>query len=596
MSFALSIVKDCKAGAGLACLTAAAWLLRGYIWPTLSNVEVGPLQAMLDPTLFRNDFVVQEALRFSPRFYYNELICLPAKAGLPLAGSFALWHLAMLAVLISAVRNAAASLSLTPMATAMLLVWLLFINVGSLGGVYFYTHAPVPAVWAGALVAWGGALALRRKAAATFACFGAAALLQFLVGFYAGLLALPLLWSTPTRERILALSLWAIGLGLIYIPLTISGLADASVLSDDAFIAIYAYLRHPHHLIPSSWPWLQWQRTGLFYLGAWYFLHRTSAGRPALERTLIHYTLAVACVALAGNWLFVEIIPSALIAKLQPARITPLVQVVVLTLLSTRVGSLHIRGHWLLGTTLAIVPFSFFPGHILGLAGVLVPALVEKPATRWPLWLFVFATIISFRPFGGSFEYHAASYGPWLVLWIVGCIASRLSTRSTLLVTAAAVAVILTLTAISYPIKLPLGLSRNFAPNQPPLDALGRLGARFGLHSEPEAIVLAAPSAETWSFKLHARRALVVDDKNIAFTSAGLREWHERLTRVLGAPYIPGVDSIAAWRAQPSDQLSVIARDYGATHLLDRFDWHRNPPGRLIDHEEDWGLWELIPP
>ena len=90
MSFALSIVKGCKAAAGLACLTAAAWLLRGYIWPTLSNVEVGPLQAMLDPTLFRNDFVVQEALRFSPRFYYNELICLPAKAGLPLAGSFAL--------------------------------------------------------------------------------------------------------------------------------------------------------------------------------------------------------------------------------------------------------------------------------------------------------------------------------------------------------------------------------------------------------------------------------------------------------------------------------------------------------------------------
>ena len=35
-----------------AFLTAAVWVLRGYVWPTLSNVEVGPLQALLDDALY----------------------------------------------------------------------------------------------------------------------------------------------------------------------------------------------------------------------------------------------------------------------------------------------------------------------------------------------------------------------------------------------------------------------------------------------------------------------------------------------------------------------------------------------------------------
>ena len=586
MSFASPTVKGAPAAAGLAFLTAAFWVLRGYVWPTLSNVEVGPLQALLDPTLFREDFVVREALRFSPRFFYNELIALPCRVGFPLAWSFALWHLAALAALVSAVRSAATALRLEPVAAALLLVWLLVVNVGTLGGVYFYTHAPVPAVWAGAVAAWGGA----------FACFGAAALLQFLVGFYAGLLALPLLWHAPSRARLLALAPWVAGLALVYVPFTLSGLADTGALSNDAFVEIYAYLRHPHHLVPSTWPWSLWQRTGLFYLGAWYLLHRTSAGRPALERTVLHFALALAALTLAANWLFVEIVPSSLVTKLQPARVTPLVQVVVLALLATRVASFLARRHWLLAAAVAVAPFSLFPGLVLALAGVLSPALLAPSAPRWPLWLLGAATVVAFRPFGGDFDYHAARHAPWLGLWLVACLPAWLATRPATLCTAAAVAVGLALTAASAPDRLPLGLSRRFAPNQPPLDAPGRLGARFRAHSTPNAVVLAAPSDEMWSFKLHARRALVVDDKNIAFTAAGLREWRDRFTHILGVPFVPGVDPGAAWRAQPPNQLLAIARHYGATHLVDRFDWHATPPGHLIDREGDWGLWALPPP
>lgn len=596
MSFAPSTVKVATTAAGLAFVTAALWVLRGYVWPTLSNVEVGPLQAILDPTLFHHDFVVRESLRFSPRFFYNELIALPARAGLPLAWSFALWHLAALAALVAAVRSAATVLRLGAVAAALLLVWLLVVNVGTLGGVYFYTHAPVPAVWAGALAAWGAAFALRRRPVAAFAFFGAATLLQFLVGFYAGLLALPLLWTATSRSRLLALAAWGGALALIYVPLTLSSLTDTTALSTDAFVEIYAYLRHPHHLVPSTWPWLQWQRSGLFYLGAWYFLHRTSSGRPAFERTVLHFALALAATALAANWLFVEILPSAFVAKLQPARVTPLVQAVVLALLATRVATFLACRHWLLAASVAVAPFSLFPGLVLALAGVLAPTLLAPAAPRWPLWLLVLATVVAFRPFGGSFAYHAMRHGAWLALWLVACVPAILASRPAALVTAALLALAFAAAAATSPSLLPEALAPRFALDAPPADAPGLLGLRFRAHSSPAALVLAAPIGDTWSFKLHARRALVVDDKNIAFTAAGLREWRDRFSRVLGVPFVPGVDPGAAWRAQSPDRLVAVARHYGATYLLDRFDWHTAPPGRLLDREGDWGLWELPPP
>jgi len=593
MSFTFHPVKAATSAWAIAFVTAAVWVLRGYLWPTLSNVEVAPLQAALDPTLFRHDFVVQEALRFSPRFYYNELILLPARLGLPLAWSFALWHVVALAALVGAVCAFADTLRLAAASAALLLVWLLVVNVATVGDVYFYTHAPVPAVWAGAVAAWGGVFAVRRQTVAAFACFGVAALLQFLVGFYAGLLALPLLWSATNRIRALALTAWGSGLALVYVPLAISGRADATALTPGAFIEIYAHLRHPHHLLPSSWPWPQWQRAGLFWFGAWYFLHRTSLNRPSVERTVLHATLAFTASALAINYVFVEIFPSVLVAKLQPARITPLAQAVLLVLLVIRFDAVLARRQWLHAAALALAPFSLFPGLLLLLAGVLTPALLEKPTVRWPLWLLLGATLVAFRPFGGSLGYHVARQGLWLALWAVASIPALLSSRPAILAGCASLAVGLAAFAAVTPDFLPPPLAARFALDVGPSDPPGRLGARFRSHSPADALVLVPPTSDAWSFKLYAQRAVVVDDKNIAFTSSGLREWHDRMQRVLGTPFVPGVDPTAAWRAQAPQALETLAARYGARYVLTLDSCHDSLPGRRLDRDSGWSLWEL---
>lgn len=597
MSSASRPVKGATVAMTVVFITAALWILRGYLWPTLSNVEVGPLQARLDPSLFRNDFTVQESLRFSPRFYYNELILLPARLGLPLEWSVAMWHVAALALFVVAGHAIATTLRLGTFTSAVLMTGWLTLHVGVLGAVFLYTHAPVPSVWAGALALGGAACALRGRFAAAFAWFGAASLLQFLVGFYAGLLALPALARATPGERFRAAALWGAGLALVYVPLWIAGRADAGALDGAAFVEVYAQLRHPHHLVPSSWPVDLWLRTLLFYAGAWYFLRRTSSDRPAFERSLLHATLALTAAALAVNVVFVELHPLPLIAKLQPARITPLAQAIVLGLLATRVQSAVDHRNWLLALLLAATPFSLYPGPVLAVAAILGRPGESRRELATANLVLAGVVILAFDPFGVSPAWHLGRHLAWMVLLLVQLVPAALARQPLALGAATAAAIIAAATTARASLQPGWSgpLARRFSVDAPPGDAPAILGRRFRDRSAPDALVLVPPTSEPWSFKLYARRAVVVDDKNIPFTSAGLKEWHDRMERVLGVPFTRGVDAEAAWRARSPAALRELARHYRARFLLTRDEWHPAVMGRRIDTEQGWSLWELAP-
>ncbi len=596
MSSAPSPVKAATVAAlELILLTAAVWLLRGYVWPTLSNVEVATLQARLDPRLFASDFAVQEALRFSPRFYYNELILLPARAGVPLAWAFAGWHLVALAVILGAVRALGRAAGLGAFATAALGAWLLTVGIGTLGGVYFYTHAPVPAVWAGAAVLAGAAAAARGRTAAAFAWCGAAALLQFLVGFYAGLLALPLLLRASNRTRLAALAWWGLGLALVYLPMRWVDGTGPALMDNANFVAIYAQLRLPHHLVPSAWGWAVWVQAAAFYGGAAWYLGRTSGERLPSERRLLGLTLAFTAAALALNYLFVELHPLALVAKLQPGRITPLAQGVVLGLLGTRVEARAARRDWLGAVLLVLIPWTLFPGFLLALAAVLVPPRDAPAGSMWRTWLLALAVLLAFQPFDASLATRGLRYGLWAALVAVPLVAAWLRRRPELLALAAAAAVVIAAVAVRAAARpdWPPFLAARFAPDARPTDAPGRLGARFGGQAPADALVLVPPAGETWTFKLYARRATVVDDKNSPFTDRGLREWKARMDAVLGAPLERIIDPVAAWAGRSPAALQAVGAHYGARYVLTRDEWHPTLPGRRIDRDSGWSLWEL---
>jgi len=575
--------------------TSVVWVLRGYIWPTMSNVEVDALRAMLDPTLFRRDFAVQESMHFTPRYYYNALILLPARAGLPLEWAFALWHLLALGTLISGVRALARTIGLGEVSAAILILWLLNIGIGTLGDTYFYIHAPVPGVWAVAGVAWGAAWAWRGRWLAAFACFGAAAMLQFLVGFYAGVLALPALLWTRRMQGLPLLTPWLLGLALVYLPMALAGSTGTNMLDHEKFVYIYAQLRIPHHLVPSTWGWPYWVQAIAFYVGAGWFIHRTRSGRPPAENMILLVTVGLAVVALALNYLFVEVYPLALVAKLQPARITPLTQGVVLLLLATRVHTRFAQRDWLGCIVLCLIPFSAFPGVLLVLAAVLLPADGAKNPPAWPKYILALAVLLAFQPFGLSIVARSSRYALWAAIPATQLLAFGLARRPRLLasLTVLASAGAASCAYVSQTAAWPSSLAGRFSINAPPTDPPGILGLRFGKYAAKDALVLVPPTNEVWTFKLYASRAVVVDDKSTPFTDRGLREWRDRMEQALGTALIPGTDAAAAWRSRSTDSLVGTAQRYGARYILTRDDWHQNFPGRAIDHESGWSLWEI---
>ena len=73
----------------------------------------------------------------------------------------------------------------------------------------------------------------------------------------------------------------------------------------------------------------------------------------------------------------------------------------------------------------------------------------------------------------------------------------------------------------------------------------------------------------------------------------GLREWKERMDAVLGSPLNRATDATAAWRAHTPNELRALATRYGAKFILTRDAWHPVLPGRRIDQEQGWSLWQL---
>ncbi len=574
-------------------LAAVIVLLRGYVWPTLSSVEVSVLQAKLDPALFTRDFVVQESLQFTPRFYYNALILLLARAGLPLAAAFGVWQFVAVGAIATGLRAVARELGLGATAAAALVVWMLTVSVGTLGDVYFYTHAPVPAVWAGAAVAWGAVFALRGRWRLAFALFGAAALLQFLVGFYAGLLALPVWWFRAKGREPVAPGLWALGLALVYLPMRLSGGTGSGLLSAEEFVTIYAQLRHPHHLVPSTWSWAFWLQSALFYGGAWWFLRKHPGNRPATEKFVLNTTILLVVAALAANWLFVEVWPTAWMATLQPARITPLAQGIVLALLARRVHARAVERDWAGAALLGLIPLSLFPGFLL----VVAAALPLPARKRWSAYhaVLAVAVLLAFQPFDPSIAARGLRYGLWLALFVALVGTAWLAAKPGRLALATALALVGLGGAAraSRSPSWPVFLQDRFAVDASPTGPEGRLGAHFNANSPADTVVLTPPSDNAWLFRLHARRASVVEDKDFPFTERGMLTWRDRMSRVLGKKVMPGLDLTSAWAARSPAELAAIAKEFGADYILTRDVWHPQLPGVPVDRDQGWTLWKL---
>ncbi len=571
--------------------------------PNIFN-QMPAVMALLDPTLYSQDFYVQEMTQFTPRSYYYYALALAMKLGLSLpvvcfvyfAIAFAGFSLGLYAIgrYLGQSRLAAATLAFLGLAVAD----------GTVGFNFLFQRSPAPSAYAIGIAIWGIYFCLQQRWIRGYGLLGVSCLLQFLIGILPGLLLTPALIVHSLREKRWRQVIWAWGLllvlaGLVYSPMVLSGGTGSNLLSDADFIWLYGYVRHPHHIILSSFPMDRWLRFVYFLLAGLVCIYG-SKQLASRHKVTLGLTLLTGCGLLAIGYVFVEIYPVATVAKLQFARVTPFMLLMSLAAIAVYAAEHYHRGNQALALLLIAAPvIDNFGGQItLGvvLLTLLTPGHWWQRFEQWTkrsAWvvygLFVIVLTV-------TYSYHVGLFFSFAYPFLTSEFPQqlkRLRLGAYIVTLVSAVFVMLHLGGVVSDRSLgPFHRAIKLAPR---VDTPVRtLATHFREQSPQDALVLVPPSE--LDFRFYSQRSVVVNFKGYPFTDAGMVEWRQRLESLLG-PLVPNIEGTLAQRFQQRTAADVgaIAASYDATHILTRQDWHPDIPGTVVAQQGDWVLWAVSP-
>jgi len=591
-----------------------ALIATGYQFPLGGNFpELPQIQHLLNPELYKNDYHVQEMVKFNPRYYYYHIIYLLASLGLsiPLVhfiyqflafGSFVLACHAIINIYTKA-KLPAAALTFLCLASS-------FTDVGN---TLIFSTKSVPSTFAMGFAIWGIYFSLRQKWLTGYFCFGLACLLQFLVGLLPGLMMMPVLILESVKQRkfknlILAIALLGTMASIVYLPMLLTGTTGTHTMNNADFVYIHAKIRNPHHILPSNWNvGNNWLNFICLIIGGLLCIKNTNT----LEKTdKINFSIVIATsiFALLLNYLFVEVYPLALIAKLQLARTVPFAQIMIFIAVSLLVERLYQKQQISMIILLLII-FTLPNRGILFLALFIFLLIfqnskytIAKPYTILP-WIFTTVTLILslIYPLSNSgeiIERIISIPGLFLIL-AFPFILEKISISTAIKQAATYLLALLTTSTLVLGIAgiIPKPLLDIFQTriniNAIPQDDLNQLALRFSKTSSQDALVLIPPSVT--SFQSFSQRAVVVNFKNFPLTETGIKEWQNRMESVLGVPLNPqmiwGGNDLFSRRN--SSDLVEVARKYRADYILTRSDWHPNIQGEITDKQGKWILYKI---
>ena len=569
--------------------------------------QMPAVMALVDPTLYSQDFYVQAMTEFTPRSYYYYALALPVKLGMSLpvvcfiyfAIAFAAFTLGLYAI----GRHLGQS-KLT--AAALVLLGLSAVN-GTVGHTDLFRRTPIPSVYAIGIAIWGIYFCLKHQWTRGYLLLGCSCLLQFLIGLLPGMLLTPALlfhsWRTKRPQQIV----WAGGglmvlAGLIYLPMVLGGTTSSDLLSNWDFVWLYGYVRHPHHLVMSTFSFNGWRRLAHFVLAGFACLYGSRQLDQDRKITLGLAILTGLLLVVVG-YVFVEIYPIAFVAKLQFARVTPFVFLMSLIAIAVYAGEYYRRGNQLLALLLIASPTIAEAGGLVTLILVGLTLIKPGPAKFWQylrkqtnqfpqlifVLFFIVLTIIYFYE-GMLF----ASFAYPFFMDEFPQLMKRLRVAIQGLIVVFAIFVGLHLTGVVVHRSLgPLHRAIKLSPIvEGPVEALA---VEFKRNSPVDALVLVPPSDQ--EFRFYSQRSVVVNYKGFPFTDAGIVTWQQRMESLLGK--MPGnVKAVLEPRfSQLSGaELAAIAAQYGATHILTRQDWQSDIPGSTsVNQQDDWALWAVDP-
>lgn len=582
----------------------------GYIFPIGGNFpEVPPIQFMLNPELYKNDYYVQEMVKFNPRYYYYYIIYLLANLGtsIPLA-HFIYQFLAFASFILAcyAIINIYTNSKLPAAAMAFLCIAASFTDVGN---TLIFSTKSVPSTFAMGFAIWGIYFSLRQKWLTGYFCFGLACLLQFLVGLLPGLMMVPVLFIESVRQRkfktlILAIALLAAMASIVYVPMLLTGTTSTHTIDNAEFVYIHAKVRNPHHILPSNWDVGNWFNFICFIIGGLLCI-KNSDLLPKEDKINFYIIVCTSIFALFLNYVFVEVYPLALIAKLQLARTVPFAQLIIFLAVALTVEQLYREKQIAISLLLLAVLTLPFRGIIfLGLSVWQTKNYVLPKRYNILLWILAAGTVIFslIYPVTDSWEImgdRIISIPVFFSILAFPFILEKTSLATSIKQTVTHTLALITTATLVFGVAgiLPKPILNVFQTriniNAVPRDDLSRLAVRFSQISSRDSLVLIPPSVT--SFQFFSERAIVVNFKNFPFTEKGIKEWQNRMETVLGVPLNPqmiwGGNEFFIRRS--SADLVKVAKKYHADYILTRTDWHPNIQGEIADKQGKWILYKI---
>ena len=612
---------------------------------TSSNLynQMPVIESWLDPSLYNHDFYIQEMGAFTPRFFYYGLIYLPVKLGASLTGTLFAYFIASFFSFSLAIRAIGKFFYRSEFSSAILLFLCLSASDGTIGYVDIFRTEPIPAIFAMGLSTWGIYHCFQKKWKRGYLLFGISCFMQILIGFIPGLLFAPLLckdayFKKDIYKAITPFAILFVFLLTIYLPMKLLGGTSSELINNQDFIFLYGHVRHPHHIIYSSFGPGKWLSLLCFFLSTAVALKMS---RNFSRECKYDFYILFLCgsLILASGYIFVELFPISLVAKMQLARVTPYLKIFALIIFASFVqDALSDRKSWplfLFGLMSVTVNHGSFliPVFLLllnaykqsrginvyelvaGIVFFFIFTISNINEIHLPILLIIqfgiCLFVLSDRNKGGFSKRKELFI--LLVSYILFIALMILFRHQRLFVFAAAISplvfikylrdkrirdilfslasfALLSLLILGYYQALPSNVLSAFNtsfkfPRDDDSELIG-IARRFNETSLPSALVLVPPSDE--EFRYFSKRSLVFTFKSFPFTDRGIMEWRDRYQDILGK--VPA-SLDREYQRNSSEELVELGNYYGANYILSRNSWHPDLEGILIDNEGDWNLW-----
>jgi hypothetical protein len=403
---------------------------------------------------------------------------------------------------------------------------------------------------------------------------------------------------------ILAIALLAAMASIVYVPMLLTGTTSTHTIDNAEFVYIHAKVRNPHHILPSNWDFGNWLNFICFIIGGLLCIKNAELLRKE-DKVNFYVIVGTSIFALFLNYIFVEVYPLALIAKLQLARTVPFAQLIIFIAVCLTSDILYREKKIAISLLLLVVLTLPFRGIIfLGLSVWQTKKYVFPKRYNILLWILAVGTVIFslIYPVTDSWEIMGDRIISIPVLFSILAFPFILEKTSlaksikqtlthTLALTTTATLVLGVAGILPKPILNVFQTRVNI--NALSSDELSRLAVRFSQISSRDSLVLIPPSVT--SFQFFSQRAIVVNFKNFPFTEKGIKEWQNRMEAVLGVPLNPqmiwGGNDFFIRRS--SADLVKVAKNYHADYILTRSDWHPNIDGEIVEQEGKWILFKI---